>query len=135
MIYGVLNGAIGKATKTLQGNISSNVSVSGELDGEATGKVSSVLHGAISGGSVSGEIARKSVKVSDVLQGDISASIEPVENYPEAYTGSYVVDPLKREQILPTENKVMTQDLKVLGIYYYEVTNANGGKTVTIGRD
>ena len=135
MIYGVLNGAIGKATNTLQGNVSSNVSVSGELDGEATGKVSSVLHGAISGGSVSGEIARKSVKVSDVLQGDISASIEPVENYPEAYTGSYVVDPLKREQILLTEDKVMTQDLKVLGIYYYEVTNANGGKTVTIGRD
>ena len=135
MIYGVLTGAIGKVTKTLQGNISSDISISGELDGEATGRVDSVLHGVISGGSIIGEIGRKTGNASDVIQGDVSVSIEPVENYPEAYTGSYVVDPLKRDQILPTKNKVMTQDLKVLGIYYYEVTNANGGKTVTIGRD
>ena len=135
MLYGVLTGTSGKVKGLLQGCLTAVGSISGEIDGESSGKASNVLHGEISGGSISGSVGQKTGKASGVLQGGVSASVEPIENYPLPYTGSYVVDPLKREQVLPTESKVMTQDLKVLGIYYYEVTNSNGGKTVTIGRD
>ena len=135
MLYGVLTGTSGQIKGSLQGCLTAIGSISGEVGGEAGGEVSNALQGEISGGSISGSVGRKTGKASNILHGGVSASIEPVENYPLPYTGSYVIDPLKREQILPTESKVMTQDLKVLGIYYYEVTNNNGGKTVTIGRD
>lgn len=135
MLYGVLTGTSGQVKGSLQGSIMAVGSLSGNVDGEADSKASNILQGEISGGSISGSVGRKTGTTGGVLHGGVSASIEPVENYPLPYTGSYVVDPLKREQILPTESKVMTQDLKVLGIYYYEVTNTNGGKTVTIGKD
>ena len=51
------------------------------------------------------------------------------------YEGSYEVDPQKNIQVLETKDRVLTDDITVLGIYYYEVTNDTGGKTVTIGRD
>ena len=51
------------------------------------------------------------------------------------YDGSYEIDPQKTVQVLETKDRVMTDDITVLGIYYYEVTNETGGKTVTIGRD
>lgn len=135
MLYGVLTGTSGQVKGSLQGSIMAVGSLSGNVDGEADSKASNILQGEISGGSISGSVGRKTGTASNILQGDVSTSIKPVENYPLPYTGSYEIDPLKREQVLPTESKVMTQDLKVLGIYYYEVTNNNGGKTVTIGRD
>ena len=51
------------------------------------------------------------------------------------YEGSYEIDPKKAAQVLSTKDRVLTDDITVLGIYYYEVTNDTGGKTVTIGRD
>ena len=51
------------------------------------------------------------------------------------YEGSYEIDPKKAAQVLSTKDRVLTNDITVLGIYYYEVTNDTGGKTVTIGRD
>ncbi len=76
-----------------------------------------------------------SEKQSGILYGRIGASISPLENKPQSYTGSYEIDPLKTAQVLPTKDKLMIDDLTVLGIYYYEVTNAQGGYTVTIGRE
>lgn len=51
----------------------------------------------------------------------------------EKYTGSYTVKPLVSEQTLATKDKVMTDDVTVLEIPYSEVSNNEGGCTVTIG--
>lgn len=50
------------------------------------------------------------------------------------YNGSYEVTPMPyTEQILPTANLVMTSDVNVKEIPFYEVSNSSGGKTATIG--
>lgn len=49
------------------------------------------------------------------------------------YTGPYEVKPKIVEQTMPTQNKVMLYDMKVLEIPYYEVSNEQNGKTVVIG--
>ena len=73
--------------------------------------------------------------IKDYLSGEIHATLEPLPHKPVKYEGSYEIDPLKTMQVLSTKDKVMTEDMTVLGIYYYEVTNETGGNTVTIGRD
>lgn len=54
------------------------------------------------------------------------------DKYPE-YEGSYSVAPRVVEQTLPTKQKSMEEDMTVEAINYLEVTNPEGGKTVTIG--
>ena len=135
MLQGELKGITGEAADRLRCDVSASGAINGSLRSESKCRADDALRGAISALTISGEAWSKAVKASDELQGNVSASIEPVENYPLAYEGSYEVDPLKREQILPTMSRVMLRDLKVHGIYYYEVTNGKGGKTVTIGRD
>jgi hypothetical protein len=50
------------------------------------------------------------------------------------YDGEYVVIPLAREeQALPTAAHLLTQDVVVREIPYYEVSNPSGGYTVNIG--
>lgn len=52
----------------------------------------------------------------------------------EAYKGPYSVESIANEmQIYSTENKVMTENLVVLPIPYYETSNLKGGLTVYIG--
>lgn len=49
------------------------------------------------------------------------------------YEGPYEVTPLFDEQILETRKKSMADDVTVLAIPIYEVSNPQGGTTVTIG--
>ena len=70
-----------------------------------------------------------------IIKGTLHVNLDSISNLPPDYEGSYEIDPTKTEQYLATKNKVMRKDVKVLGIFYYEVTNMNGGTTVTIGRD
>lgn len=49
------------------------------------------------------------------------------------YEGSYEVTPRKVEQILPTKNKSMLDNVTVFSIPYVEVSNLGGGLTATIG--
>lgn len=51
----------------------------------------------------------------------------------ETYDGAYEVTPTTSGFVLPTEKKMMVDDLTVNGIPYYEVSNTSGGKTVYIG--
>ena len=52
----------------------------------------------------------------------------------DIYSGQYLVTPLPNiEQILRTQNKVVTEDIVINPIPYAEVSNLAGGKTVTIG--
>lgn len=48
------------------------------------------------------------------------------------YEGPYQVTPKKEEQILETNEKVMSDDVTVDGIPYYEVSNSSGGVTLII---
>jgi len=49
------------------------------------------------------------------------------------YDGDYVVDPRKVLQQLETNQKSMNDDVTVNPIFYSEVSNPQGGNTVTIG--
>ena len=126
-----------RATNFLQGNVKVGSAVHGAISSCHKKSVRDYLQGSVTAGSaVHGEMLTKAgMPDGDYLQGEIHASIEPVENLPQNYEGSYEIDPAKSSQVLPTKDKLMREDMTVLGIYYYEVTNEQGGKTVTIGRD
>lgn len=67
---------------------------------------------------------------------DASTGIPVVKEYTGApvYEGEYVIIPLAREeQALPTAAHLLTQDVVVKEIPYYEVSNPSGGYTVNIG--
>lgn len=49
------------------------------------------------------------------------------------YTGEYTVNPRKVEQTLLTADKSMEENVIVNAIAYAEVSNPQGGSTVTIG--
>lgn len=52
----------------------------------------------------------------------------------DVYTGEYIVTPKAfTEQTLETAHKVMSDNVTVLEIPYYETSNLHGGKTVFIG--
>lgn len=72
------------------------------------------------------------IKQDDILVGILSVAGQPI--YPTGtYEGSYSIKPLpNRAQVLGTKNKMMLDDLTVLEIPYWEVSNTSG-KTVIIG--
>jgi len=72
------------------------------------------------------------IQQEDILYGKISIAGPPIIVGSDPYTGSYEVTPKVSQQILPTENKSMTQNLTVKAIGYYAVSNPSG-ITVTIG--
>lgn len=51
----------------------------------------------------------------------------------EQYAGDYNVIPKVEEQTLETKDKTMTDNIFVAAIPYHEVSNPQGGITVTIG--
>lgn len=52
------------------------------------------------------------------------------------YHGPYVVTPLvNNEVVLPTDGLVMTDDVTVLKVPYFETSNPSGGNTATIGEN
>ena len=51
----------------------------------------------------------------------------------ESYEGPYEIIPKSEDQILPTDEKVMREDLKVKATPYHEVENIQGGMTAIIG--
>lgn len=68
-----------------------------------------------------------------ILPGFLKATpIDPKEPYEGPYT---VVSHAGISQILDTKDKIMTENLIVLPISYYETSNPKGGLTVYIGGD
>lgn len=74
-------------------------------------------------GLLSGSI-RPAVK----LTGKIAIAVDH-----EYYVGEYEVTPKIEHQILETCDKLMSNDVMVKGIPFYEVTNPQGGTTFIIG--
>ena len=64
----------------------------------------------------------------------ISEAIQLINT--DTYNGEYVVKPKMFEgTVLPTKDKTMTDDVTVLEVPYYEVTNQSGGTTVYIATE
>lgn len=54
----------------------------------------------------------------------------------DSYLGPYRVTPkAKGEQVLKTKDRVMKEDITVLEIPYYEVSNGSNGTTVFIAKE
>ena len=51
------------------------------------------------------------------------------------YEGDYEVTPKVSAQILETGQKFMAEDVTIHKIPFHEVSNLNGGTTITIGKD
>ena len=51
------------------------------------------------------------------------------------YEGDYVVTPKVEEQIMPTKDKVLLEDVTIKSIPYFNVGNNSGGSTVYIGSE
>lgn len=49
------------------------------------------------------------------------------------FTGSYEVTPKVESQMLETKDKLMSKDVHIKSIPYYEVSNPQGGTTIIIG--
>ena len=70
----------------------------------------------------------KTAKISVRLENAVISSGDA-----ELYDGQYTVIPSAQEQTLPTGNKKMREDVRILAIPTYEVENEAGGKTFIIG--
>ncbi len=75
------------------------------------------------------------ISVETVLSGtvEVEQTIDGIMQLPDTvpwspvYDGNYVVTPLAHaEQVLPTNNKRMTDDVTVLRVPYYETSNEHG---------
>ena len=53
----------------------------------------------------------------------------------DLYTGAYQVTPKTGAQVLPTAQKLMTDDVTIKPIPIYDVSNPSGGRTVYIARE
>lgn len=73
------------------------------------------------------------IEQTDILYGRIYVAGKVVGIGGEPYQDTYIVTPKLGEQTLPTENKLLSQDLKINAIPFNEVTNPSGGMTITIG--
>jgi hypothetical protein len=51
------------------------------------------------------------------------------------YSGDYDVTPRVGEQVLPTRNKLMIDDMTIKAIPVYKVSNTSGGVTVYIANE
>ncbi len=81
----------------------------------------------IADGSLSGKIHGTAV-----LSGAIQAGISDVPKY----AGETTVTPkVENETVLPTRDKIVKDDITVLKIPQFEVSNTSGGYTLIIGEE
>lgn len=68
---------------------------------------------------------------------DIEQDIVIVPVYKEfpTYEGEYEVTPKVSEQTLPTAQKLMSDDVTIKSIPFFNVGNTSGGSTVYIGNE
>ena len=79
------------------------------------------------------------VKVSVIPQETITVHVDTVtrtaSNDVPVYDGPYEAIPKVEAQTLPTAKKMMTDDVTVHGVPFYEVRNDQGGNTVYIAKE
>lgn len=100
-----------KALETLSGSISASCSLKGTISAEI---------------SLTGELS---------CVGGLAGTISIAKEY-DAYAGNYEVTPQAFEpQILPTNNRVLKEDIIVREVPFYETSNTSDGTTAYIGKD
>lgn len=72
-------------------------------------------------------------KIPVVFQNLVEITGRPPEA--ETYKGAYTVVPKVTAQMLPTAQKMMTEDVTVKEIPFFDVSNTSGGTTVYIGSE
>lgn len=127
--------------KKLKGNVTVEARLFGtvERNGSLKGRIKNTarLVGTIeSNRSLKGRIINEARLVGNIgrnknLKGRIV--IQPNKTGHDEYIGSYEVIPKIADQLLPTKEKYLQDDIKIKSIPYYEVSNNNGGITVIIG--
>lgn len=79
------------------------------------------------------------VKVSVIPQETTTVHVDAVTrtsaNDVPVYDGPYEAIPKVEAQTLPTAKKLMTDDVTVHGVPFYEVSNDQGGNTVYIAKE
>lgn len=70
-----------------------------------------------------------------VEDGEGGVYIEVSAQSYDNYDGPYTIIPATESQVLETQNKVMSDDVTVTSIPYYNVSNPAGGKTVYIASE
>lgn len=119
--YGKLQGALNQPVV-----IGGSISEPGKLIGTINhhyGKLKGTINSSVAlGGNIS-------------AHGQLTgAAVIPLTVRPEAYDGDYVVTPkIASNVVLQTEKKLMQQDVTVLKIPQFEVSNEAGGKTLIMG--
>lgn len=63
-----------------------------------------------------------------------SVVVQPVIGDATPYEGEYEILPMPEAQRLPTAKRYCTEDIRVRGIPFYEVSNTSGGTTIIIDR-
>ena len=84
------------------------------------------IHGSVAqikSGCLSGRIC-----ASNSIAGFVAKPVGYVD-----YTGTHEVTPKTTAQTLPTADKRLTDDITVLAIPFYEVSNTAGGSTFSVG--
>lgn len=63
--------------------------------------------------------------------------VQPLTKYVggEPYAGDYVVTPKVVEQVLPTKDKVLVDDITIKEVPVFRVSNTSGGTTVYIAKE
>ncbi len=76
------------------------------------------------------------VEMSQVIDADFG-DVQTVTKYVggEPYTGDYTVTPKVNEQTLPTKDKVLTDNVFIKSIPFFDVGNSSGGSTVYIAKE
>lgn len=79
------------------------------------------------------------VKVSIIPQEPVTVKVDAVTrtsaNDIPVYDGPYEATPKVEAQTLQTAKKLMTDDVTVHGVPFYEVSNDQGGNTVYIAKE
>lgn len=79
------------------------------------------------------------VKVSVTRQEPVAVQVDAVTRTSASdipvYEGPYEAIPKVEAQTLPTAKKLMTDDVTVHGVPFYEVSNEQGGNTVYIAKE
>ena len=79
------------------------------------------------------------VNVSIIPQDPVTVHVDAVTrtsaNDVPVYDGPYEAIPKVEAQTLPTAKKLMTDDVTVHGVPFYEVSNDQGGNTVYIAKE
>ena len=92
---------------------------------------------AINAPNLSGDVVIESeLNGTMTIEGSLSGDISSGGSGIRPYEGDYQITPLvNSDQVFPTKNTRMTDDLTVYKTPTYEVTNPQGGMTLRIGDD